>query len=200
MKQILTNIFYLDIINPLFEPVKLQCGIIIYYDKYSGVVELEKPLIESLRTGGILADEMGLGKTLEVLTCILKNPMESTGVFDSEQKPVLKFPRKKRKLPTVDSEYVENSKKVKIDSTKSSTYLLLSNWYNEVLDSLNSKKTVKRRVACICGNTENTDVVECIDCKKLQHIDCLAFDKSYGEFTCMQCWYKKVIYFHYYLL
>lgn len=46
----------------------------LYYNKFTGHISVNKPLPETIPTGGILADEMGLGKTVEILSLILVNP------------------------------------------------------------------------------------------------------------------------------
>lgn len=78
--------------HPLYEEITLESSIKVYFDKYTGYLETEKPTISSLRTGGILADEMGLGKTVEVLCCILthQEPLGTDELLNRE-KPVVNF-------------------------------------------------------------------------------------------------------------
>lgn len=185
------------LLNPLFEPVQLPAGITIYYNKYSGFFQVEEPLIDPLRTGGILADEMGLGKTVEVLACILNNPLfkyDMDNIENINQSVNVEYVSRKRTMsPTlVEESYVSSSKKLKTIVQKSN-YMLLSDWYKEVLESTKgSKVRDKRRVACICGNTTTENVSECVDCSKLQHNVCVGYEKYFGEFLCSQCWNKKV--------
>lgn len=166
----------------------------IYFDKYSGIVETKEPLIKASRTGGILADEMGLGKTVEVLACILNNPMNKDNFETAD--PIIELPSRKRKLaPTFNlSSYVDSSKKLKVPANKS-TRAMLTNWYEETLAPTKRKKK-ERQVACLCGNTDNINVVECVDCHKLQHSYCTDFDESSGNFVCCICWNKNVIFTH----
>lgn len=165
----------------------------IYYDKYSGTLEYEEPLINSIRSGGILADEMGLGKTVEVLACILNNPFTEHDFNDVKKVPKIEYISRKRKLtPTTDNIcYATSSKKLK-NAIETSTYELLAGWYNAALDMTKTKRTQKRSIACICGNTDVKNVVICIDCKKKQHGPCVGYPEDDGDYKCSQCWMKMV--------
>ncbi|XP_048589960.1 E3 ubiquitin-protein ligase SHPRH isoform X2 [Nematostella vectensis] len=66
-----------DVIHPLWKEYCTLDGKVIYYNKYNGRLTREKFIDPPLPTGGILADEMGLGKTVEVLACVLNNPMKT---------------------------------------------------------------------------------------------------------------------------
>ena len=145
--------------------IKLESGLDIYYDKYSGYVDLTKPTIETTTKGGILADEMGLGKTVEVLACILlhSKPLENEENINLETSPTVKLISKKRKMretkPEPKPDLIDQSKKLKVpddwvksSSKKSQTYVALETWYNSVLQTA-------------CKKTEHKDDIK-LSCKK----------------------------------
>lgn len=198
-------------LHPLYVEILLKTGQTIYYNKYTSNIEKEKPLVLNVSSGGILADEMGLGKTVEVLACILLNKKQcdmSPTTTDS----TLKFPTisketrvKKRKLSDeiASCSYVVQPKKSKVplewvkgESKKTTTRLSLEKWYQESLDKIAIKPTSKIKIPelhCICGETEVKEEVECIDCKKLQHGNCLGYKQKYGVYRCPQCWINQVV-------
>ncbi|CAN7988782.1 unnamed protein product [Ixodes hexagonus] len=63
----------------LYTTVLDDRGNALHYNAFAGFFVKEKLAFPSVaRPGGILADEMGLGKTVELLACILNNPMPET--------------------------------------------------------------------------------------------------------------------------
>ncbi|KAF5302451.1 hypothetical protein FQR65_LT08541 [Abscondita terminalis] len=203
----------LKMLHPLYQKITLKSGKNIYYNKYLGYVNDEQPLVSSLRTGGILADEMGLGKTVEVLACILSYPKLETESQISlgdesyaEGSPsVNKQPRKRNRQSTgiIDDSYVDKPKKLKVpndwvksSSKKSNTRIALEMWYENILGKLcttDSSIQDSIRVQCICGDLDIEDSIECVDCNKYQHITCMGYKQSYGEYRCPKCWMQQPI-------
>ncbi|KAJ3664999.1 hypothetical protein Zmor_000523 [Zophobas morio] len=193
-------------LHPLYTVIKLESGLDIYYDKYSGYVDITKPTIETTTKGGILADEMGLGKTVEVLACILlhSKPLENEENINLETSPTVKLISKKRKMretkPEPKPDLIDQSKKLKVpddwvksSSKKSQTYVALETWYNSVLQTACKKTEHKDENAlqCICGGSSEEGSVTCIDCDKIQHGDCLGYKKNFGPYRCPQCWMNQ---------
>lgn len=140
----------------------LKSGLTIYYNKYTGYVDIDKPVILPCCNGGILADEMGLGKTVEVLACILlnKKPINNSQAQETSSLAVdNKFdPGDLLKSPTVDkqlkkrkrveenntpSPVVDQPKKLKVPNdwvkpanNKNATKIALELWYNSILSGM----------------------------------------------------------------
>lgn len=191
-------------IHPLYTPITLQSGLEIFFDKYSGFIELEKPIVEKSSRGGILADEMGLGKTVEVLACILNHPKHNTdncieNDLDTNQSPTVEKPTRKRRFLKDEEEpksyFIDESKRIKLsaeglksDKRKSQLRVALEMWYDSCLQSSQtvSKEKPKEGVQCVCGHSSKRDSVACCDCGKIQHRKCMGF--STGSYRCPQCW------------
>ncbi|KAJ8932032.1 hypothetical protein NQ314_015005 [Rhamnusium bicolor] len=206
----------IDVLHPLYTTVVLKSGENVYYDKYTGYIDITKPIISPCIRGGIVADEMGLGKTVEVFACILLNKKvssisqvnkdDSLIEHDSgelKKSPIIDRQRKKRKIDKECDEKSDNiykPKKLKIpndwvkpSSKKSSTWIALEMWYNSVLTSSNSTTQHSRNdddplVQCICGNTIEEGLIECDCCGKYQHRSCLGYNRTHGRYLCPQCW------------
>lgn len=196
-------------LHPLYKEVTLPNDKIVYFNQHTGYIKITKPLAKSLQTGGILADEMGLGKTIEVLACILTNTREE--LAETAKIPDYKVcinRQQKRKITNVtarDGDYIDKSKKVRISSDsndrakrsgKSKTYEALNMWYGSVLSTTVTKPLLvnTNSIECICGGTDRTDVVCCVDCGKEQHAKCLGYNKQHGCYRCPQCWMNQVFY------
>ncbi|KAJ8921378.1 hypothetical protein NQ315_002994 [Exocentrus adspersus] len=151
----------IDELHPLYTTVVLKSGLTVYYNKYTGYLDIEKPVVPPCSKGGILADEMGLGKTVEVLACILLNRKpffneshtENTLIFDNDVDsvedvdiPVIHKQPKKRKRIQEDchvNENVDHPKKLKVpndwvksSSKKTPTKIALEMWYNSMLSEM----------------------------------------------------------------
>lgn len=203
-------------LHPLYTPVVLKSGLTVYYNKYSGYVDLEKPVMPPCSNGGILADEMGLGKTVEVFACILLNKKSTTnsakGTIDKDidpgellKSPVVDKQLKKRKMVEEDDavpEVINRPKKLKVpndwvkpSSNKTATKIALEMWYESILSGMSvSTCSYPHRdedeplVQCICGNISEEGIIECDSCGKYQHRLCLGYRKSLGRYLCPQCW------------
>lgn len=203
-------------LHPLYTPVVLKSGLTVYYNKYSGYVDLEKPVMPPCSNGGILADEMGLGKTVEVFACILLNKKSTTnsakGTIDKDidpgellKSPVVDKQLKKRKMVEEDEavpEVINRPKKLKVpndwvkpSSNKTATKIALEMWYESILSGMSvSTCSYPHRdedeplVQCICGNISEEGIIECDSCGKYQHRLCLGYRKSLGRYLCPQCW------------
>ncbi|XP_044258765.1 E3 ubiquitin-protein ligase SHPRH [Tribolium madens] len=197
-----------DELHPLYSVIKLKSGREIYFDKYSGYVDIKKPIIDPSSRGGILADEMGLGKTVEVLACILLHPKpdEAPKPPDLQKSPTVDLINRKRRIvdpkpPQSDSDYVDKPKKLKIpdnwvksSSKKSEKYIALQMWYNSVLQSAIPKPSPSSQepsLQCICGGSNDEGSVACTECGKIQHEACLGFRKEFGPYICPQCWLNQ---------
>ncbi|KAL3277364.1 hypothetical protein HHI36_012714 [Cryptolaemus montrouzieri] len=78
---------------------------------------------------------------------------------------------------------------VKSSSKKSSTYIALQLWYNSALSEVNNKPMRQKEIIqCICGETYTKGKIQCIDCGKFQHEECLGFQKRFKQFRCPSCW------------
>uniref|UniRef100_A0A1Y1LAC0 RING-type domain-containing protein n=3 Tax=Photinus pyralis TaxID=7054 RepID=A0A1Y1LAC0_PHOPY len=193
-------------LHPLYQPLCLSTKKVIYYSKYLGDVQDEKPLMSQRQTGGILADEMGLGKTVEVLACILSNPMASmevTGSNSASPKIIRRPPKRERQPTTCDSKYHCSPKKlkvpedwVKLSSRKSSVRVALECFYESALEEMvisnrGLPKLDQNKVQCICGDTDMVGSIMCVNCLKYQHSKCMGFRAKYGEYRCPKCWTEQ---------
>ncbi|XP_018318562.1 E3 ubiquitin-protein ligase SHPRH [Agrilus planipennis] len=199
-------------LNPLYKEVTLKSGETVYLNKSNCYVENTPQLIPPLRTGGILADEMGLGKTVEVLACILLNPYNendatsasSTRVciesFSQSNAPQTRKRRKPLQNAISEKEqlYVDKPKKLKVPKDwvknpkkKSNNYIALHTWYESVLNDMKIKKpeaVLIKKVQCICGNRNEDNIIQCVDCSKFQHVSCFNYKPEFGDYRCAQCW------------
>ncbi|KAJ8966852.1 hypothetical protein NQ317_006637 [Molorchus minor] len=169
-------------LHPLYTAVVLKSGLTIYYDKYTGYIELTKPIIPPCSKGGILADEMGLGKTVEVLGCILLNPRRTSQKNEDEQsiltvenmnkQPIVDRQKKKREIEEeIKPDNVIPPKRSRIpekfvkSTKKTPTFIALETWYNKILSGISttncSRKEDEPMVQCICGNTSEDNIIEC---------------------------------------
>lgn len=172
--------FVLASLHPLYMPIKLESGVEIYFNKYSGDVDIVKPVVQYKWSGGILADEMGLGKTVEVLACILNHPrtllentepcndsssieitaeLQSSNTLDNEPNGT---------IPTVETQEKYVKPNVKIVTYKEPTYWLNTNrrrkvsslklatqmWYENQLAEMDIKTKTRTR--------NNVNEVKCI--------------------------------------
>lgn len=197
-------------LHPLYTPVLLKSGRTVYFDKFTGYICLEKPLVVPSHKGGILADEMGLGKTVEVLACLLLNAKSeriqnyNNASTSSNRKPIIEK-QKKKKTPKVEessSDHVDDAKSIKVpddwvkkSSKKSKTFVALELWYNSLLAEVtpsSSRRDSSYRdeplIQCICGSVSENGTVECDSCGKYQHQACLGYNKKHGRYLCPQCW------------
>ncbi|CAG9815357.1 unnamed protein product [Phaedon cochleariae] len=196
-----------ELLHPLYTTVEMKSGLTIYLDKYTGYINLEKPLIPTSSKGGILADEMGLGKTVELLACILLNPKIEIIKSEHPRSHQLKIVHQSKK-PTVKVDenkpyisHLDQAKKIKVpedwvksSSRKSATRVALEMWYDNVLSNISATKEdeeEERSVQCICGSTSEEGTVECDCCGKYQHQECLGYKKSLGRYLCPQCWMNE---------
>lgn len=201
----LTNYPFLDELHPLYMPIVLKSGVTIYFNKYDGNVELEKPNNGNLTKGGILADEMGLGKTVEVLACILANSnVDYSKKYDDDQEPVIETAKKIVNLKNDDCiETVDLPPEIKlkvpdkwVKKTKSANYIALEKWYKESLSKVMStfrreSDKVSSLVQCICGGNSENELVKCTECQKCQHQSCLGYKTTFGLYYCPQCWMER---------
>ncbi|XP_044756394.1 E3 ubiquitin-protein ligase SHPRH [Coccinella septempunctata] len=117
-------------------------------------------------------------------------------VFKKQSKK--KAPRKRIKLTPKDDKNVEYSARdiqvpqdwVKTSAKKQKNWVALQLWYNKSLSEVNHKphKPVET-IHCICGETFNkSGQIKCVDCGKIQHKECLGYEKRLGEYRCPSCW------------
>lgn len=182
----------------------MKSGVIIYYDRFNGYIELEKVFVDKFTKGGILADEMGLGKTVEVLACILNN--SNINSLNESESPLIERPKKIiSQISQRNNEYVtENTKEVVLNvpkeflkKGKSANYIALEKFYNSTLSKMstvhNNFHMNKQSliVQCICGGDSETNLAKCVSCGKLQHKACLKYEAYMGPYFCPQCWKEQ---------
>lgn len=186
-------------------PIKIESGIEIYFNKYSGDVDFVKPVVQYEWSGGILADEMGLGKTVEVLACILNHPrtlqentkprndspsVEITAELQSSNTP---DNEPNETIPTIETQEKYVKPKVKTVTRKkpvrrnangrrkvSSAKLAAKIWYENKLAEMTIKTKTRTRnnaneVKCVCGDFVRNGIVRCYECNKLQHAKCMGY-------------------------
>lgn len=197
----------------------MQSNAIIYYNKFTGNIVFEPPMVKLTKTGGILADEMGLGKTVEVLACILNNPREltTTTIIDIDERPTEISNQSEDRMeteeevdelvPNIETQKKYERPKVKHASKIGKNPQLYKNmsavrkaaqiWYEKRLaEMLFAPKPVRVRdneVKCICGDLAMTGVIRCKDCSKMQHTLCMGYKGSEENYLCTQCWTKQPI-------
>lgn len=70
-------------------------------------------------------------------------------------------------------------------------------WYENKLAEMIIKKPKPRNyedeIQCICGDFSKNDIINCKDCNKRQHSNCIGYKKNDDNFICSQCWLKKVV-------
>lgn len=194
----------------MYQEVILESGVSIYFNKYTGYIERDPPMITALRTGGILADEMGLGKTVEVLACILCNPripsetmeIEIMNNEESKDHPVVEYQPKRRRIETTSESKINNKEQFveekPVIAKRGVNRKALEKWYEMMLSevSVHKRKIVRevKMIQCICGNVDMKGVVTCTFCGKLQHSTCLGYNsQSLGVYICPQCWTEQVV-------
>lgn len=195
--------------HPLFTAIELPSGTTLYYDKYSGFIQENKPQITPSSKGGILADEMGLGKTVEVIACMLCNPMEKPPKSDdtpSPSKPTVDHiiqanrEKKKRLAPlqnaarkdaaSTSKPEPETPPKKKISLTR----IALEKYYTQVLFGNRKQEKKEPSIQCICSEQNEDGKIECSNCGKFQHRLCTGYEDHFGTFKCSQCWMEEEIF------
>ncbi|GLV41293.1 uncharacterized protein CBL_04817 [Carabus blaptoides fortunei] len=206
-------------LHPLYMPVKLKSDVEIYFNKYTGDVDIVKPMVQYVGSGGILADEMGLGKTVEVLACILNHPrtiLEENTKPDnvtlsvkSANNPADIEPNET--IPTIETQekYVKpkvNTAVIRKKAPKkrsangrrkvASVKLAAQIWYESKLAEMKIKPKTRTRnavneVKCVCGDFARDGIVKCYLCNKLQHTKCMGYKGSDHLYCCPQCWMNQ---------
>ncbi|KAK6631898.1 hypothetical protein RUM44_006928 [Polyplax serrata] len=193
-----------------------KCGRILYYNKYIGTLSVQKADFPPFQRGGILADEMGLGKTVAIISLILNHPPEphveyNKDVMDakavetiSSQKITISREslKEKEEMVALNKEHCLNAheKLVFNDSKGSALKRALEEWYVSKLAECSPGSQSKYRrtlntdnIKCVCGNTSgksNDECVQCPDCKRYQHSNCVGFNPKFRYF-CPSCWGKQ---------
>lgn len=186
--------------------MQLHSGQTIYFNKYIGILEFEKPTVNLSFPGGILADEMGLGKTVEFLALILLNAKSKENVVCKKRKVsesdnisfpfIEKNPKKIKVHVTNEDKYVEKATNLKVPNGlvkkgKTPNKIALEKWYENTLkqyDTTNSIKKVVCNIQCVCGSTSEKGIIACTKCSKRQHTKCMGYTEQYGPYICPQCW------------
>ncbi|XP_057665468.1 E3 ubiquitin-protein ligase SHPRH isoform X2 [Diorhabda carinulata] len=186
------SISYTDELHPLYIPIKLESGLEIYFDKYTGYVTSEKPVISTTSRGGILADEMGLGKTVEVLACILMNPkcpdkLEEL-TCDLEDMPIVRKTPKKRNC-IIDSDDELSSENTSLINKLKDTEERVSEKEEAIIPIVKLQRKKRKMVI----ETKKTDYTHKPKPLKIPKDFVQPESKKSATFLALDMWYKNIL-------
>lgn len=97
---------------------------------------------------------------------------------------------------------VKGDPKAKSKPKKSAMKVALELWYENMLSEMVIKvkrkpRNFKNEVQCVCGDLSQEGIVNCKECKKMQHPACLGYKGKLSNYICPQCWLNKVHVFHF---